>query len=169
MRVLLKELANIDSEVTGSVNKMYSKLIFKDFSVVNDTKNPLKTSYTSEGVSVSLGADYSLADEDTVTSEGVLCINSILVYLNRKSQIMSWYQCGIISKMEFSKALRDLIDNTINILAMIFGITSKLNKGTVAHAGQEVKAGGFSNKDEEDLNSVCKPVQSSDLDDDGTL
>lgn len=169
MRVLLKELASIDSEVTESVNKMYSKLIFKDFSVVNDTKNPLKTSYTSEGVSVSLGADYSLVDEDTVTSEGVLCINSILVYLNRKSQIMSWYQCGIISKMEFSKALRDLIDNTINILAMIFGITSKLNKDTVAHVGQEVKAGGFSNRDEEDLNSVCKPVQSSDLDDDGTL
>lgn len=169
MRVLLKELASIDSEVTELVNNMYLKLIFKDFSVVNDTKNPLKTSYSSEGISVSLGADYSHVDKDTVTSEGVLCINSILVYLNRKSQIMSWYQCGIISKVEFSKALRDLIDSTIRIIAMIFGITSKLNKETVDADGQEANAGGFSNRDEEDLNSVCKPVQSSDLGDDGAL
>ena len=163
MKVLLRELKQVDAGMSDAVQETYSKLIFKGFTVVNDTKNPLKSSYSSEGVSVSMGADYSAEDLDTLTSEGVLCVNALLVYLNRKSQILSWFQCGIINKAEFAGALRNLLDGTVNSMSMIFGVSGK-----VAQGGKqtEVSASGFANSDEQDLDSVC---ESKGLEDDGKL
>ena len=105
-------ISNLENE--DKINKVQSivdSINFKTITSSMNGVNPLSGSYESASASITIDADISNLDNDSI-----MVANVCLSYLNRRAVLLSWYQTGLIKADQYKDQIRLITDRSTKLL-----------------------------------------------------